>query len=796
MLDPMTGGVVQFGEPMDLSAAREAEEEMGVKDVELRFLSSFYYGDERSRVWGGLFDCTFDGPLVLQEEEVAEVLEMSADEILKRRDEFTPDGIFAFEKYLNEQSERRSAGGRAYAATAASAMTMWTRLGAAVSQHTAADAQAASTAPAARSGHAMTLLSPTNSLLVFGGADGKVFFEDMYLLEPAQYADTSASRFQRTSSSSGRSNSGSQQAAGEAQAPDSLRWKRLVISHAAARAPSARSPLFSPVSSNAASLGTPAASQRGQIATLLHPGCGRDYHTMHYVQCSSEEERAHGMRVLVVGNVVVATDEAMMDHGGGGTQSESGSAGNATQTFDMPKLRVEELRVRQPTLEAQWTTRRVDAESMWKPRARHAHSSVVVGGEQLFVFGGKNATSSTFFNDLFYYDVLLNQWVQPAGNATGQPPQPRAFAGLTASDDGKMLFLFGGTDGKQEFGSLFAYDVAHARWDCLAGATLGDKPLCRSSHSLSFAAPHHLVLFGGRRRAARQNELFLYDMVKLSAAPSDSSANQPSRSNDQQQAIPTSNVLTDITNQSTSSSQQQVMVPQASTATTTSGAEAPSQSAVTKNKRRRLANDSQDSSNSNGNSSLGSVGSGDFAAAQVGIQTTLLQLLQHQPRLEDGLARVLAMLTKEQTARQQQGLDHETVMRLHSEEQSKRLDAATRRNEALEGRLARAEADRAALHAKLMARETELYMHKQSLEAALPPLGERVQAIEASHMQQLTVARVIESKISTVHDILDELRHAGGENTESDDSPHKHLGYAALYVFLPLAASSNRSRDG
>ncbi|RLN89480.1 hypothetical protein BBJ28_00015109 [Nothophytophthora sp. Chile5] len=557
----------------------------------------------------------------------------------------------------------------------------------------------------------MTLLSPTNSLLLFGGADGKVFFEDMYLLEPAQYADTSASRVQRTTNSSGRFNSGSQQAADEAQAADSLHWKRLVVSHAAARAPSPRSPLFSTISSNATSPGTSAASQRRQITTLLHSGCGRDYHTMHYVQCSSEEERARGLRVLVVGNVVVATDEAMMAHGGGGTQAESGSAGNVTQTFDMPKLRVEELRVRQPTLEAQWTTHRVDAESMWKPRARHAHSSVVVGGEQLFVFGGKNATSSTFFNDLFYYDALLNQWVQPAGNATGQPPLPRAFAGLTASDDGKMLFLFGGTDGKQEFGSLFAYDVAHARWDSLAGATLGDKPLCRSSHSLSFAAPHHLVLFGGRRRAARQNELFIYDVIKL-----------------------------------------------------------------TKNKRRRLANDSQDSSNSNGNSSLGSVGSGDLAAAQVGIQTTLLQLLQHQPRLEDGLARILAMFTKEQTARQQQGLNHETVMRVHSEEQSKRLDAATRRNEALEGRLARAEADRAALHAKLMARETELYMHKQSLEAALPPLGERVQAIEASHMQQLTVARVIESKISTVHDILDELRHAGGENTESDDSPHKHLG--------------------
>ncbi|KAI9988566.1 hypothetical protein PInf_022003 [Phytophthora infestans] len=99
-LDPMAGGVVQYGEPMDVNAEREAEEEMGVKNTPLRYLTTFYYGDDHSRVWGGLFDCTFDGPLVLQEEEVDEVLTMSADEIFARRNEFTPDGIFAFEKYL------------------------------------------------------------------------------------------------------------------------------------------------------------------------------------------------------------------------------------------------------------------------------------------------------------------------------------------------------------------------------------------------------------------------------------------------------------------------------------------------------------------------------------------------------------------------------------------------------------------------------------------------------------------------------------------------------------------------
>ncbi|GMF45149.1 unnamed protein product [Phytophthora fragariaefolia] len=857
MLDPMTGGVVQFGEPMDVNAEREAEEEMGVKNTPLRYLATFYYGDDHSRVWGGLFDCTFDGPLVLQEEEVDEVLTMTADEILARREEFTPDGIFAFEKYLR-------------------------------------------------------------------------FVE----------GDAKRSRSERAATRGRRADEREAE-----QAPD-VQWKRLVVSRGSSfSGQSPRSPMFS----SAASGGAIGSGVERRAPCFVHAGGGRDYHSMHYVQTSEEEERTKGMRVLVVGNVVVASDDAAAQ-AAGGAPAEAGAS-----VFDAPTLRVEELRVRQPMLEAQWEVRRVDDASMWKPRARHAHSSVVVGGEQVFVFGGKDATSSTFFNDIFYYDAPLNQWVKPPVNPTGHLPQPRAFAGLTASDDGNTLFLFGGTDGKQEFGSLFLYDVEHSRWDSLAGATIGDRPSCRINHSLTFAAPHHLVLFGGRRRALRQNELFIYNVNKrawrlvhggqaegqrtsrrrssqsaledkppigrtahatlmfrpepagpdavqkllvfggyagshqwlddlyllslpqavlmqppsasrnssrsfaatlalsapqqplqtsqssqparlpqesthseglheqsappvlepphssqstqpqqepppepaepdnqpsdvlqpislASTAPASSPPRQPppretSRSDALHRATATTtgtSVLSDITNQPSSNSQKQQQQPTVSrtSSTTTAGADTASPGAVKKHKRRRVLEDSQDSNNSNSNNSNGS---GELTTAQVGIQTTLLQLLQHQPRVEDTLARIVSVLTREQTARQQQSMNQETLMRVHSEEQSKRLEAATRRNEALEGRLARSEAERASLHEKLMARETELYMHKKSLEVAIPPLNERVQAIEASHIQQLNVSRVIESKISAVHDFMDELRNAGGEGTETDDSPQQRI---------------------
>ncbi|CAI5711250.1 unnamed protein product [Peronospora destructor] len=93
------------------------------------------------------------------------------------------------------------------------------------------------------------------------------------------------------------------------------------------------------------------------------------------------------------------------------------------------------------------------------------------------------------------------------------------------------------------------------------------------------------------------------------------------------------------------------------------------------------------------------------------------------------------MLTREQTARQQQRMTQEALMRAYSEEHTECLKAASRRIGALEGRFTRSEAERTLLHEKLMARETKLYMHKHSLEAAISSLSERAQAIESSHMQ-------------------------------------------------------------
>lgn len=100
--DPAAGGVVQAGESYEVSAARELAEEMGIRGVPLTYLFTFYFADEHARVWGGVFRCVYDGPLVLQAEEVESGEFVPIPEIVRRAasEPFTPDGLYVLKRYM------------------------------------------------------------------------------------------------------------------------------------------------------------------------------------------------------------------------------------------------------------------------------------------------------------------------------------------------------------------------------------------------------------------------------------------------------------------------------------------------------------------------------------------------------------------------------------------------------------------------------------------------------------------------------------------------------------------------
>ena len=70
--DFAAGGVVAAGEDPREAALRELAEELGITGVELEPLGVAHYGDDQTDHWGHCFTATWEGPVRLQAEEVAE----------------------------------------------------------------------------------------------------------------------------------------------------------------------------------------------------------------------------------------------------------------------------------------------------------------------------------------------------------------------------------------------------------------------------------------------------------------------------------------------------------------------------------------------------------------------------------------------------------------------------------------------------------------------------------------------------------------------------------------------------
>jgi isopentenyldiphosphate isomerase len=100
--DVAAGGVVLAGETYEQGAEREIEEEMGIRNIPLNRLFVFQFADEHTELWGCAFSCTYDGTVVLQEEEVESGAFVPVPDILRRADTepFTPDGMYVLRRYL------------------------------------------------------------------------------------------------------------------------------------------------------------------------------------------------------------------------------------------------------------------------------------------------------------------------------------------------------------------------------------------------------------------------------------------------------------------------------------------------------------------------------------------------------------------------------------------------------------------------------------------------------------------------------------------------------------------------
>tara|TARA_R110000796_G_scaffold1662_10_gene6695 strand:- start:81 stop:617 length:537 start_codon:yes stop_codon:yes gene_type:complete len=103
--DVAAGGVVAAGESYAQGAERELAEELGVFGVELTEHLRFYFESSDSRLWAGVFSCCWDGPLVLQPEEVQDVRWIDPHSQWQRDGEqYAPDSLDALQRLLKQIS--------------------------------------------------------------------------------------------------------------------------------------------------------------------------------------------------------------------------------------------------------------------------------------------------------------------------------------------------------------------------------------------------------------------------------------------------------------------------------------------------------------------------------------------------------------------------------------------------------------------------------------------------------------------------------------------------------------------
>lgn len=103
--DVTAGGVNAVGEPYDVAAAREVEEELGVTASPVFRFKDRYDGPE-GRCFGAVYDVVWDGEIVWQPQEVVGGSFRTLGEVvaLRERERFCPDGLAMFDRWRRERA--------------------------------------------------------------------------------------------------------------------------------------------------------------------------------------------------------------------------------------------------------------------------------------------------------------------------------------------------------------------------------------------------------------------------------------------------------------------------------------------------------------------------------------------------------------------------------------------------------------------------------------------------------------------------------------------------------------------
>lgn len=109
--DTSVGGHVSFGESYEQAAIRETAEELGITDCELAYLYTYRHRNEYESEYVATFECSFDGPITANPEEIERGRFWTLAEIqTEPRESFTPNLLEEIRRYLAHKAQAADGG--------------------------------------------------------------------------------------------------------------------------------------------------------------------------------------------------------------------------------------------------------------------------------------------------------------------------------------------------------------------------------------------------------------------------------------------------------------------------------------------------------------------------------------------------------------------------------------------------------------------------------------------------------------------------------------------------------------
>jgi hypothetical protein len=90
------------------------------------------------------------------------------------------------------------------------------------------------------------------------------------------------------------------------------------------------------------------------------------------------------------------------------------------------------------------------------PGGRYGHVAAALDERRMMINGGRGGNGQ-FLNDTWIYDIVDDSWIAVDMSVDSPAPSPRVWAGCAAVHHVSDVYLFGGTDGVDNFGDLWVF---------------------------------------------------------------------------------------------------------------------------------------------------------------------------------------------------------------------------------------------------------------------------------------------------------------------------------------------------